>query len=205
MRLPPAHKLTVGGVLFPQFELLDIFGPLELFGLLPEQAEIVMLGTRAGSVPSAQGPSAVIDTSFADAPPIDILLIPGGYGARACVEEPTFLDHIRRLSATTQFTASICTGSAILARAGLLDGLRATSNKLSFDWVASQGPDVIWERRARWVEDGKIFTASGVSAGMDMALGLIDHLWGRKVADHAALEAEYLWNEDRNNDPFAPE
>ena len=133
MRLPPAHKLTVGGVLFPQFELLDIFGPLELFGLLPEQAEIVMLGTRAGSVPSAQGPSAVIDTSFADAPPIDILLIPGGYGARACVEEPTFLDHIRRLSATTQFTASICTGSAILARAGLLDGLRATSNKLSFD------------------------------------------------------------------------
>lgn len=201
----PARKLTVGGVLFPHFELLDIFGPLELFGLLTEHAEITMLGATAGQVLSAQGPSAVIDVAFADAPPIDILLIPGGYGARACVEDPTFLEHIRGLSAQAQITASICTGSAILARAGLLDGLRATSNKLSFDWVASQGPRVHWERRARWVEDGQIFTASGVSAGMDMALGLIDRLWGRDTALLAAHEAEYLWNENRDDDPFAIE
>lgn len=201
----PTRKLTVGGVLFPQFELLDIFGPLELFGLLPKHAELVMIGAEAGQVASAQGPSGVIDVGFSDAPPIDILLIPGGYGARACVENPAFLEDIRSLSAQAQITASVCTGSAILARAGLLDGVHATSNKLSFDWVASHGPHVHWERSARWVEDGQIFTASGVSAGMDMALGLIDRLWGRDTARFAALEAEYLWNENRDNDPFAIE
>ncbi len=199
----PERKRIVGGVLFPGFELLDIFGPLELFGLLTDRVEIVMIGEQAGPVPSAQGPSALVDQPFTAVPALDVLIIPGGIGARTQVENPAMLDHLRRLHATAEYTASICTGSALLARAGLLDGRRATTNKLSFDFPVSQGPQVDWARRARWVEDGNIFTASGVSAGMDMALALISRIWDRATALHAATQAEYVWHDDPGNDPFA--
>ena len=91
----------------------------------------------------------------------------------------------------------------MLAKAGLLDGKRATTNKLAFDWVASQGPKVDWQRKARWVEDGKFITSSGVSAGTDMALALIARLCGIDQAREAAHWAEYVWNEDSRDDPFA--
>lgn len=199
------RKLVVGGVLFPGFELLDIFGPLELFGLLTDRVEIAMLGERAGPVPSAQGPSAIIDQALADRESVDVLLVPGGVGARKVVENPDFLAHLRRLHERAQFTASICTGAALLARAGLLDGRRATTNKLAFEFPVAHGPGVEWQRRARWVEDGNLFTASGVSAGMDMALALIARIWDCPTAERAALEAEYIWNTDSDHDPFAPE
>ncbi len=199
------RKLVVGGVLFPGFELLDIFGPLELFGLLRDKVEITLIGEQAGPVPSAQGPSAIIDQAFAQVESVDVLLIPGGFGVRQVVEHPEVLESLKRLHAGAQFTASICTGSALLARAGLLDGRKATTNKLSFDFPVAQGPRVDWQRRARWVEAGNIFTASGVSAGMDMALALIQRIWDRSTAKRAALEAEYIWNEDPDHDPFAPE
>lgn len=199
------RKLVVGGVLFPGFELLDIFGPLELFGLLRDKVEITLIGEQAGPVPSAQGPSAIIDQAFAQVESVDVLLIPGGCGVRQVVEHPEVLESLKRLHAGAQFTASIGTGSALLARAGLLDGRKATTNKLSFDFPVAQGPGVDWQRRARWVEDGNIFTASGVSAGMDMALALIQRIWDRSTAERAALEAEYIWNEDPDHDPFAPE
>jgi transcriptional regulator GlxA family with amidase domain len=97
----------------------------------------------------------------------------------------------------------MCSSSALLAKAGILDGKSATSNKRAFDWVKSQGPDVTWIRQARWVEDGRIFTSSGVSAGMDMTLGLIERLLGREHSRQVAKQAEYRWNEDRTIDPFA--
>ncbi len=199
----PSRKLVVGGVLFPGFELLDIFGPLELFGLLRDKVEIAMIGESAGPVCSAQGPSAVIDQSFDATKEVDVLLIPGGVGARKVVRNPAFLEHLKRLHHGAQFTASACTGAALLARAGLLDGRRATTNKLAFDFPVAHGPKVDWQPSARWVKDGNIFTASGVSAGMDMALALIERIWDRATADRAALEAEYIWNEDPENDPFA--
>ena len=200
---PPPGQRIVGGVLFPGFELLDIFGPLELFGLLQDKVEITMIGEHAGPVPSAQGPSAIVDQTFATVAAVDVLLIPGGVGARAVVENPAFLDHLTRLHNGAEYTASICTGAALLARAGLLDGRRATTNKLAFDFPVAHGPKVDWQRSARWVEDGDIFTASGVSAGMDMALALIERIWDRPTANRAALEAEYIWNEDPESDPFA--
>jgi putative intracellular protease/amidase len=199
----PPRKRIVGGVLFPGFELLDIFGPLELLGILQDRVEISMIGTTAGPVASAQGPAAVIERAFAQVDQVDVLLVPGGIGARAGVEDPLFLSHLSRLHHTAEYTASICTGSALLARAGLLDNRKATTNKLSFDFPAAQGARVDWQRRARWVEDGNIFTASGVSAGMDMALALIERIWDRPTAEYAALQAEYLWNQDPNHDPFA--
>ena len=99
--------------------------------------------------------------------------------------------------------ASVCTGSALLAKAGVLDGLRATSNKLAFAWAASQSQKVQWQQQARWVEDGKVFTSSGVSAGIDMALAVIAKLVSQQAAEEAANFAEYSWQRNANWDPFA--
>ena len=91
----------------------------------------------------------------------------------------------------------------MLAKTGLLNGRRATSNKRAMDWVVSVNPAVNWVHRARWVVDGKFYTSSGVSAGIDMALGFLADRFGQEAAEEAALGAEYLWNRDRDNDPFA--
>jgi putative intracellular protease/amidase len=202
MTLPPS-PLKLGAVLFPGFELLDIYGPLELFGLLGGRVAITMVAERPGVVRSSQGPQGLADAALADGRDFDILLVPGGRGARDEVNNPAFIALLRQRAEEAQFVGTICTGSALLARTGLLDGRKATSNKLAFDWVASQGPKVNWIRAARWVEDGKMFTSSGVSAGMDMALALIQRIFGRKAALEAARRAEYLWHEDNNVDPFA--
>jgi transcriptional regulator GlxA family with amidase domain len=100
-------------------------------------------------------------------------------------------------------TTTVCTGSALLARTGLLDDRPATSNKIAWDWVVAQGPRVRWQRRARWVDDGNVLTSSGVSAGIDMALALIARLNGRDLALTAARNMEYVWHEDPGDDPFA--
>jgi transcriptional regulator GlxA family with amidase domain len=199
--------LRIGALLFPGFELLDIYGPLEMFGMLGRVAdmrvEIVMLAERAGSVASAQGPGGVADVTIFEAWTCDVLLVPGGPGARREVDNPALLEALRGQAERSRWVASICTGAALLARAGLLDGLRATSNKTAFDWVRSQGPQVTWVREARWVRDGRIYTSSGVSAGMDMALGLIADEFGRDLSLRVARGAEYIWNEDAGSDPFA--
>jgi putative intracellular protease/amidase len=196
----PPPPLKVGAVLFPGFELLDVFGPLEL---LPWGKEIVMLAERPGTVASAQGPEAVAEAALADAGALDVLLVPGGTGTRREVSNQPFLDELRRQAEAARFVASVCTGSALLARTGLLDGRRATTNKRAFAWVSSQGPAVQWVAQARWVEDGKFFTSSGVAAGMDMALGLVAHLRGREASVGIAQAAEYEWHEDPHWDPFA--
>jgi putative intracellular protease/amidase len=195
--------LRVGAALFEGFELLDIFGPLELFGLADPPASLVMLAERPGPIASSMGPQAVATAVLGTADRLDVLLVPGGIGTRRSVENPDFLQALRDQAANAQYIASICTGSALLARAGLLDGRVATSNKLAFAWAAGQGPKTEWRRRARWVEDGNCFTSSGVSAGMDMSLALLERLVGRSEAQQAAFRAEYRWNEDPNDDPFA--
>lgn len=92
---------------------------------------------------------------------------------------------------------------AILAKAGVLDDRRATTNKAAFSWVAEQGPNVEWIREARWVEDGSIITCSGVSAGMDMTLGAIAIMHGRATAEQVAMWCEYSWHDNKDSDPFA--
>jgi transcriptional regulator GlxA family with amidase domain len=99
--------------------------------------------------------------------------------------------------------ATVCTGSLLLARTGLLDGRKATSNKRAFQQVKTYAPKVEWIAKARWVEDGKYFTSSGISAGMDMALALIARLCGRETSLRIASRAEYDWHEDSSWDPFA--
>jgi transcriptional regulator GlxA family with amidase domain len=194
---------TVGVLLFPEFELLDVFGPLEVFGHAKDWFRIVTVAERPGRVASAQGPRAMADHGFADCPAIDILLVPGGLGTRREVDNAALVDWIARQARGAETTTSVCTGAALLARAGVLDGRRATSNKRAFGWVAGQGPKVNWVRQARWVDDGNVVTSSGVSAGIDMALHLIGRIAGPAVRDDIATRMEYEWHSDAADDPFA--
>jgi putative intracellular protease/amidase len=195
---------TIGIVLFDGFEVLDVYGPLEFWGHVPE-FEIVTIAEQAGPVRSGQGVATVAEYSFATAPPVDILMVPGGMGTRSEVNNENLLNFLRERNQKTELTTSVCTGSALLAKAGLLDGVKATSNKRAFSFAMDQSSRTDWVGKARWVEDGKFITSSGVSAGADMALGLVAKLYGHERAAGLAKSLEYVWNSDATNDPFAIE
>jgi transcriptional regulator GlxA family with amidase domain len=205
-----ADVKTFGVMLFEGFELLDVFGPLEAFGMLANagKCRVLTVAERAGAVTSAQGPKVIADfgfteSGFSDCPRIDILLVPGGIGTRKEVTNHIALEWLIAHAQMAEIVASVCTGSAILAKAGLLDGRRATSNKRAFKWVTEQGPKVKWVHEARWVDDGKFSTSSGVSAGIDMALAIIARITDFKTAEEIAIAMEYEWHRDAGWDPFA--
>ena len=196
-------KRTLGVVLFEGFELLDVFGPLEMFGLAADEFEIRLISEHGGMVASRQGPKSVCDAAFSTSPSVDLLMVPGGIGTRQEVNNPVLLEWLKTRSQQAELVTSVCTGSALLAKAGVLDGVRATTNKLAFAWASSQSAKVLWQRQARWVEDGKFFTSSGVSAGIDLSLAVIAKLISHQAAEQAANFAEYNWNRDADWDPFA--
>ena len=196
---------TIGVLLFEGFELLDVFGPCEAYGIrdLEGAFRIAMVAQKAGPIASAQGPRAVAEFGFDDCPRLDVMLVPGGIGTRREVYRTALISWLRARAEQAELVTSVCTGAALLAAAGLLDGHRATTNKRSFAWVQSQGPQVKWVKQARWVEDGKFATSSGVSAGIDMALAIIARLVGVEAAEKAATSMEYEWHRDAGWDPFA--
>ncbi len=194
---------TLAAVVFDGFETLDMFGPLEFFGMLNEEFEISMVGENSGLVTCSSGQRISVDRTLTESSTYDLLLVPGGSGTRVQVENNVLLNWLKDASANAELVMSVCTGSGLLAKSGLLDGLRATTNKRAFDWVAQFGPNVDWVGRARWIEDGKFFTSSGVSAGMDMTLAAIAHLLDRETAKNVETWAEYTWHKDSNVDPFA--
>lgn len=199
----PTPPMQVAAVLFEGFELLDVFGPLELFGVLPDRFAISLVGPSREPVRSSQGPRVVADRLYAESPPVDIILVPGGMGTRRLVKDSAFLTWLADWSSRARLVTSVCTGSAVLAAAGVLDGYRATSNKRAFAWVREQGPRVQWVAQARWVTDRNRWTSSGVAAGMDMALALIAELHGEHVATDVANGVELERHHDPAWDPFA--
>ncbi len=194
---------TIGALVFPGFELLDVFGPMEMFGLLEGEFHVELVAERRGAVASGQRLSAQPDKAIDEGSDYDILFVPGGSGTRREVGNAGLLEWIRETSGKAEYTLSVCTGSALLAKTGVLDGRVATTNKAAFAWVMEQGPNVLWQRKARWSEDGPFLTSSGVSAGMDMTLGAIALMHGRETAQKVARWCEYSWHEDSSWDPFA--
>lgn len=207
-KAPAAEKKgprTLGIVLYPKFELLDVYGPAEMFGNLPGKLKIVMVAEKAGPVASTQGPKVQADYSFEDCPPLDLIMVPGGFGTMSELKNEALLGWLRQRADQAEIVMSVCSGSALLAKAGLLDGRRATSNKVYFKLAVDQGPKTEWVYKARWVDDGNRVTSSGVSAGIDMALHVIDRLYGTKTAEGIAAATEYQWHRDADVDPFAKE
>lgn len=191
-------------MLFEGFELLDVFGPVELLHVAGDLFEIEFLGPPGKAlVPSSQGVEVRAQRGYDEASRPDIALLPGGIGTRKLVRDDAFLAWLRDFTSPAQIVASVCTGSAVLAAAGLSDGYRATSNKLAYGWATSHGANVSWVPQARWVEDRDRWTSSGVAAGMDMTAALIRHLHGEDVADEVTLFTELEVHRDPSWDPFA--
>jgi transcriptional regulator GlxA family with amidase domain len=195
--------ISLGAVLFPNFELLDFAGPMEMFGNLKDVLDVTTVAQKAGPVRSTQSVDVVAAHSFDTAPEFDLVLLPGGSGTSDERDNEQLLDYLRRASERAEIVMTVCSGSALLSRSGVLDGRRATTNKAYFTQCAAEGPKVNWVPMARWVDDGKFVTSSGVSAGMDMALAVIQRKLGAEAASRLAAMTEYEWHTDPAWDPFA--
>jgi putative intracellular protease/amidase len=158
-------------------------------------------------VKSINGPHAMPDYTCAQAltERFELLMVPGGRGTWRLVDDPAVLDWLRAMDARVGLMTSVCTGAALLAKAGLLDGKPAATNHGAFGWVAQQGPRVLWDSVSRWVDAGKYVTSAGVSAGIDMGFYLVSRLAGRAVAEVAVRAAEYNWARDPEAAIFYPE
>lgn len=190
-------------LLFDGFETLDICGPIEILARVPGY-ELSYYSQNGGIVESAQN-MRIETQAFSKIESGGVIVLPGGRGTRTLVKEESFLHDIARLCMQAEFCLSICTGSGLFAKAGVLDGKRATSNKKAFAWAESTSEQVEWISSARWVVDGKFYTSSGVSAGMDMALGFVRDQFGMELAAEIAENIEYIWNQDCEKDFFAAE
>ncbi|MBI0166147.1 DJ-1/PfpI family protein [Snodgrassella sp. M0351] len=189
-------------ILYPDFETLDVFGPVEIFGKVPDWK--MQFYSRDGGLISNQDGVQIATETFNTMPQseIDTLFIPGGTGARTLILEADYINQLKQLAQKSRYVLTVCTGSALLAKSGLLDGKRATSNKLSFEWVKTSSLQTQWIEKARWVTDGKYYTSSGISAGMDMALAFVQDRAGETVARQIATRIEYRWQQDSQQDEF---
>ncbi len=204
MTMPTASGTrTVGVLIFPGFEPLDAFGPIEACvvaewpGSKPEDPRpfrVVTVAQALAPVAMRGGARILPDHDLAGCPPLDLLLVPGGPGTRTEYCNSALLKFIAARADVVEVLASVCTGAALLGNAGILSGREATTNRRAFDWVASVSrPDVRWDRTRRWVDAGRLVTSAGISAGMDMALHLVERLVGEEVAQAAAVRMEYRW------------
>lgn len=194
---------TLAALVFPGFETLDYFGPIEMLGGFGKETEIITVAKTTEPVASCHGQRIVVDRAISEKKDYDLLLIPGGDTALIAGEDEELLQWLREASANAERVMAVCTGTVLLGMAGVLDGRKATTNKLDFTKTIPLAPHVEWVAEARWVEDGKFFTSSGVSAGMDMALAVMADLFGMEMAEKLALGCEYEWHKDAGRDPFA--
>jgi putative intracellular protease/amidase len=194
--------MNVAILLFEDFETLDVFGPVEILGRLKGKYQISFYSFSGGLVKNSHGVSILTEKLDEIISGVDIFLIPGGHGTRKEVDNIQLIDKTRIICQLSQFVFTVCTGTAILAKTGLLDGKKATSNKKAFDWVITHGENVNWIRKARWIKDGKFYTSAGVSAGMDMTLGFLEDMHGLEFARKTAFEIEYDWVENMEEDHF---
>lgn len=216
---------TVAALVIDKMAPLDLWGPIQAFQVAfaanpdeptkPDSSKplykVITLGKAQGPVAtgSGAGPAVMVDHSFADDVAYDILLIPGGQGTRDLVNDLGFIGSLKAACGKADIIATVCTGSGLLAKTGLLDNKEATSNKTAWAWAQGQGDKVNWNGAPRWVDlvDGTIqtgiITSAGVSAGIDMALALIAKLDGEQVAENASVIMEYSRLKDPAKDEFA--
>ena len=197
------EKWSVGILIFDGVAPLDVAGPFEVFSrtrLVPgvesrrtEEAapfDVFTVARTREAVTASGGLVLVPRYSFEDAPPIHLLLVPGGFGTRPLLQDTETIDWIRHTAAAARKVASVCTGALLLARAGLLEGRRATTHWGAFGLLASLGRNITIDREARFVDDS-VLTSAGVASGMDLAFHVVDTLFGRDVADETAHYLEY--------------
>ena len=196
-RLP----LTVGIVIFDQVEVLDVAGPFEAFSVTRLKEErrreqsspfrILLVSERKGHVSAIGGLRFTPDVTIDDCPALDLLIVPGGWGTRKEVKNNTLLRWIADRAAKTRLTASVCTGSSLLGKAGLLDRREATTHWRAFDFLRDAAPTALIRQDVLFTLDDPIFTSAGVSAGIDLALRIVSHFFGAKIGQATARQMEY--------------
>jgi len=196
-RLP----LTVGIVIFDQVEVLDVAGPFEAFSVTRLNEErrreqsspfrILLVSERKGQVSAIGGLRFTPDVTIDDCPALDLLIVPGGWGTRKEVKNNTLLRWIADRAAKTRLTASVCTGSSLLGKAGLLDRREATTHWRAFDFLRDAAPTALIRQDVLFTLDDPIFTSAGVSAGIDLALRIVSHFFGAKIGQATARQMEY--------------
>lgn len=196
---------AVNVLLFEGFTTMDALGPAEALSRALEGErkcyEIEYFSAVGGLVGSSTG-AKIWTRKLSEMAKFDVLIVPGGFAARELAHESEFIVALGELARRHDHVIAVCTGSVLLAKTGLLDGMEATSNKLSWQWATSETPSVRWVRAARWCVSGKFYTGSGVSAGIDEALGFIADMHGQDEARRIARTMEYVWNSDKNEDLF---
>ncbi|MBT5434373.1 MAG: DJ-1/PfpI family protein [Alphaproteobacteria bacterium] len=189
-------RKTVAIYIFEGFEPLDAVGPFEAF-ISAETADgeayfdVGMVGQTEAPVAGVGGLLVTSRWSFETMPKVDILLVPGGGGTRALVDQPVIVEWVKQKNNEVELMLSVCTGAQVLAAAGLLAGKKATTHWNTYDWLRRIEPTVEIQEGARWADNGRIVCSSGVSAGIDMALHIIERELGPGLAAHAARSMEY--------------
>ena len=189
-------KLTVAILIFDDVEVLDFGGPFEVFSVTNELSDYTLLDVctvapRPGSVVARNGLTIIPHCTITDAPLPDILIIPGGSGTRPLLNDAKVLDWIQQTAEAAVRVLSVCTGALLLGKIGLLDGLTATTHASAFDLLAELAPRATIDRQARFVDNGRVVTSAGISAGIDMSLYVVGQLFGEDAAERTAEYMEY--------------
>jgi transcriptional regulator GlxA family with amidase domain len=191
---------TVVVLLFDDVEVLDFAGPFEVFGVTGKRDDatpfnVVTVAEHAGVIRARNGLTVAPTHSFADCPPPDVLVVPGGYGTRREMNNERVIQWIRSQSSSAEVILSVCTGALLLARAGLLAGLEVTTHHGALDLLAKTAPDAVVRADQRFVDNGRVITSAGISAGIDAALHVVGRLVGEAQARETAFYMEYDWRD----------
>lgn len=217
-----ARRLSVGFMVYPGYAVLDFFGPMQIFTALSFRYNMSLaiiskeVGPVSSSFPPRRLPSgeiipnAVINSSVLathtpeNSPKLDLLLVPGASAVGLALGNDTWKeDFVKARFNSTDYVVSVCTGSMILAKAGVLENKRATTNKLDWNEVVKHGKDVNWIPTARWTHDGKIWTSSGVAAGMDMTYALLSWMYGSAQVNFTMNLIELSPHTNQHWDPYS--
>jgi transcriptional regulator GlxA family with amidase domain len=185
---------AIGLLIFDGAEELDFVGPWEVFtmaAVVRDDIRVVTIAERANPVQCAKGMRVIPDHTIADAPTLDVVMVPGGQGTRREVNNPVLIDWLRKIGPRLSWVTSVCTGALLLCEAGFARGKRVTTHWAFVEELRKRYPDVEVLERVRYVRDGQLCTAAGVSAGIDLALWLTGQIWGVDTARKTQRAMEY--------------
>jgi transcriptional regulator GlxA family with amidase domain len=214
-----SHKplpVTVGILIFNEVEVLDVAGPFEVFSVTrlneerrwiePSPFRVFLLAEKIEVVSAIGGLHLTPDVTFDNCPDLDLLIVPGGWGTRREIENVNLLNWITKRAASTRLTASVCTGAALLGRAGLLNGREATTHWRTFDFLRESAPRAKIRKDLRFTLVEPIFTSAGISAGIDLALRIVSYFFGTEIGMATARQMEYPYPQHsrRRNNTYGP-
>jgi len=199
-------RYSVGILIFQDVEVLDFAGPFEVFSVTrlneerrreePSPFAVKLIAENVKPVMASGGLRVLPDFDLDNCPSLDILVVPGGWGTRKEIENQRLIAWIEKQGKQVETLNSVCTGSMLLGRAGLLDGLRATTHWRALEWMRDSFPKVTVDSNHHVVEDGRVLTSAGISAGIDMSLRVVARYCGETVARATARQMEYPFPDD---------